>query len=172
MTADIYGQFIEAVACFAVGAYFGIKFAFTEIIGACSGRFIRGILQFVYGLSYVLSLGFVIYVIADGEFHYYQFMLQFFGALAFVPLSRKFFRRLKKPIQKFWLRFIGRVELLTPDKTINTADKSSARPNEQVTLQNRQTHEKRHKIVKKSHITSDVAPNERNKKERRKKKKT
>lgn len=123
MTADIFAQFIEALACFAVGAYFGVKYAFTEVIGACSGKIIRGILQFIYGLSYFLSLGLVVYAVAGGSFHYYHFVLQFIGALAFIPISRKILFRYKKPIQKFWLRFIGSVELVNPKivaATVNT----------------------------------------------------
>lgn len=173
MTADIFGQFIEAIACFVVGAYFGVKFAFTEIIGACSGKVIRGILQFIYGLSYVVSLGFVIYVIADGDFHYYHFMLQFLGALAFVPLSRKVFRRFKKPIQKIWLRFIGRVDLLAPVKTPTNAEvHASANTNELALSRKTKLHAKRHRVVKKSQFTSNALTNDRGKKERRKHKKT
>lgn len=120
MTADIFAQFIEALACFAVGAYFGVKYAFTEVIGACSGKIIRGILQFIYGLSYFLSLGLVVYAVAGGSFHYYHFVLQFIGALVLIPISRKILFRYKKPIQKIWLRFIGRVELVNPKKVTIT----------------------------------------------------
>lgn len=108
MGADVLGQFIEAVLCFGVGAYFGVKIAFTEIIGECSGRALRVILELILGVSYVLCVFAVIFWFSDGNLKYYHFVIEAIGALIMLPLARKFFKRYKRGIQSVWLWLLGK----------------------------------------------------------------
>lgn len=108
MGADVLGQFIEAVLCFGVGAYFGVKIAFTEIIGECSGKVLRVILEFILGVSYVLCVFAVIFWFSDGNLKYYHFVIEAIGALLMLPLARKFFKRYKRGIQSVWLWLLGK----------------------------------------------------------------
>lgn len=108
MGADVLGQFIEAVLCFGVGAYFGVKIAFTEIIGECSGRALRVILELMLGASYVLCVFAVIFWFSDGNLKFYHFVIEAIGALIMLPLARKFFKRYKRGIQSVWLWLLGK----------------------------------------------------------------
>lgn len=108
MGADVLGQFIEAVLCFGVGAYFGVKIAFTEIIGECSGKALRVILELILGVSYVLCIFAVIFWFSDGNLKYYHFVIEAIGALIMLPLARKFFKRYKRGIQSVWLWLLGK----------------------------------------------------------------
>lgn len=108
MGADVLGQFIEAVLCFGVGAYFGVKIAFTEIIGECSGRALRVILELILGVSYVLCIFAVIFWFSDGNLKYYHFVIEAIGAFIMLPLARKFFKRYKRGIQSVWLWLLGK----------------------------------------------------------------
>lgn len=108
MGADVLGQFIEAVLCFGVGAYFGVKIAFTEIIGECSGKALRVILELILGVSYVLCIFAVIFWFSDGNLKYYHFVIEAIGALIMLPLARKFFKRYKHGIQSVWLWLLGK----------------------------------------------------------------
>lgn len=108
MGADVLGQFIEAVLCFGVGAYFGVKIAFTEIIGECSGKALRVILELILGVSYVLCIFAVIFWFSDGNLKYYHFVVEAIGALIMLPLARKFFRKYKRGIQRVWLWLLGK----------------------------------------------------------------
>lgn len=108
MGADVLGQFIEAVLCFGVGAYFGVKIAFTEIIGECSGKALRVILELILGVSYVLCVFAVIFWFSDGNLKYYHFVIEAIGALLMLPLARKFFKRYKRGIQSVWLWLLGK----------------------------------------------------------------
>lgn len=108
MGADVLGQFIEAVLCFGVGAYFGVKIAFTEIIGECSGKVLRVILELILGVSYVLCIFAVIFWFSDGNLKYYHFVIEAIGALIMLPLARKFFKRYKRGIQSVWLWLLGK----------------------------------------------------------------
>lgn len=108
MGADVLGQFIEAVLCFGVGAYFGIKIAFTEIIGECSGKALRIFLELILGVSYVLCIFAVIFWFSDGNLKYYHFVIEAIGALIMLPLARKFFKRYKRGIQSVWLWLLGK----------------------------------------------------------------
>lgn len=108
MGADVLGQFIEAVLCFGVGAYFGVKIAFTEIIGECSGKVLRVILELMLGVSYVLCVFAVIFWFSDGNLKFYHFVIEAIGALIMLPLARKFFKRYKRGIQSVWLWLLGK----------------------------------------------------------------
>lgn len=108
MGADVLEQFIEAVLCFGVGAYFGVKIAFTEIIGECSGKALRVILELMLGVSYVLCVFAVIFWFSDGNLKYYHFVIEAIGALIMLPLARKFFKRYKRGIQSVWLWLLGK----------------------------------------------------------------
>lgn len=108
MGADVLGQFIEALLCFGVGAYFGVKIAFTEIIGECSGKALRVILELILGVSYVLCIFAVIFWFSDGNLKYYHFVVEAIGALIMLPLARKFFRKYKRGIQSVWLWLLGK----------------------------------------------------------------
>lgn len=108
MGADVLGQFIEAVLCFGVGAYFGVKIAFTEIIGECSGKVLRVILELMLGVSYVLCVFGVIFWFSDGNLKFYHFVIEAIGALIMLPLARKFFKRYKRGIQSVWLWLLGK----------------------------------------------------------------
>lgn len=108
MGADVLGQFIEALLCFGVGAYFGVKIAFTEVIGECSGKALRFILELILGLSYVLYVFVVILWFADGNLKYYHFVIEAIGALLILPIARKVFRRYKRGIQGIWLWLLGK----------------------------------------------------------------
>lgn len=108
MGADVLGQFIEAVLCFGVGAYFGVKIAFTEIIGECSGKVLRVILELILGVSYVLCIFAVIFWFSDGNLKYYHFVIEAIGALIMLPFARKFFKRYKRGIQSVWLWLLGK----------------------------------------------------------------
>lgn len=108
MGADVLGQFIEALLCFGVGAYFGIKIAFTEVIGECSGKVLRFILELILGISYVLCIFVVILWFADGNLKYYHFVIEAIGALLVLPIARKVFKRYKRGIQSVWLWLLGK----------------------------------------------------------------
>lgn len=108
MGADVLGQFIEALLCFGVGAYFGVKIAFTEVIGECSGKALRFILELILGISYVLYVFVVILWFADGNLKYYHFVIEAIGALLILPIARKVFRRYKRGIQGIWLWLLGK----------------------------------------------------------------
>lgn len=108
MGADVLGQFIEALLCFGVGAYFGVKIAFTEVIGECSGKALRFILELILGISYVLYVFVVILWFADGNLKYYHFVIEAIGALLILPIARKVFRRYKRGIQSIWLWLLGK----------------------------------------------------------------
>lgn len=108
MGADVLGQFIEALLCFGVGAYFGIKIAFTEVIGECSGKVLRFILELILGISYVLCIYVVILWFADGNLKYYHFVIEAIGALLVLPIARKVFKRYKRGIQSVWLWLLGK----------------------------------------------------------------
>lgn len=108
MGADVLGQFIEALLCFGVGAYFGVKIAFTEVIGECSGKVLRFILELILGISYVLYVFVVILWFADGNLKYYHFVIEAIGALLILPIARKVFRRYKRGIQSIWLWLLGK----------------------------------------------------------------
>lgn len=108
MGADVLGQFIEALLCFGVGAYFGVKIAFTEVIGECSGKTLRFILELFLGFSYVLCVFAVILWFADGNLKYYHFVIEAIGAFMVLPLARKVFKRYKRGIQNVWLWLLGK----------------------------------------------------------------
>lgn len=108
MGADVLGQFIEALLCFGVGAYFGVKIAFTEVIGECSGKALRFILELFLGISYIFCVFAVIIWFSDGNLKYYHFVIEAIGALLLLPLARKFFRKYKRGIQKVWLWLLGK----------------------------------------------------------------
>lgn len=108
MGADVLKQFIEALLCFGVGAYFGVKIAFTEVIGECSGKALRFILELLLGISYVLCVFAVIFWFSDGNLKYYHFGVEAIGALIMLPLARKFFKRYKRGIQSVWLWLLGK----------------------------------------------------------------
>lgn len=108
MGADVLGQFIEALLCFGVGGYFGVKIAFTEVIGECSGKVLRVILELILGISYVLCVFAVILWFADGNLKYYHFVIEAIGAFMVLPLARKVFKRYKRGIQNVWLWLLGK----------------------------------------------------------------
>lgn len=108
MGADVLGQFIEALLCFGVGAYFAVKIAFTEVIGECSGKALRFILELLLGVSYILCIFVVIFWFSDGNLKYYHFVIEAIGALLLLPLARKFFRKYKRGIQSVWLWLLGK----------------------------------------------------------------
>lgn len=108
MGADVLGQFIEALLCFGVGGYFGVKIAFTEVIGECSGKALKFILELILGISYVLYVFAVILWFADGNLKYYHFVIEAIGAFMVLPLARKVFKRYKRGIQSVWLWLLGK----------------------------------------------------------------
>lgn len=125
MSADVLGQFIEALLCFGVGAYFGVKIAFTEVIGECSGKALRFILELILGISYVLYVFVVILWFADGNLKYYHFVIEAIGALLILPIARKVFRRYKRGIQSIWLWLLGKnVDVDNKEPTVKEKKKS------------------------------------------------
>lgn len=108
MGADVLRQFIEALLCLGVGAYFGVKIAFTEVIGECSGKALKFILELILGISYVLYVFAVILWFADGNLKYYHFVIEAIGAFMVLPLARKVFKRYKRGIQSVWLWLLGK----------------------------------------------------------------
>lgn len=128
MGADVLGQFIEALLCFGVGAYFGIKIAFTEVIGECSGKVLRFILELILGISYVLCIFVVILWFADGNLKYYHFVIEAIGALLVLPIGRKVFKRYKRGIQSVWLWLLGKnVEVDNQEPIVKEKKKKKAK---------------------------------------------
>lgn len=128
MGADVLGQFIEALLCFGVGAYFGIKIAFTEVIGECSGKVLRFILELILGISYVLCIFVVILWFADGNLKYYHFVIEAIGALLVLPIARKVFKRYKRGIQSVWLWLLGKnVEVDNQEPIVKEKRKKKAK---------------------------------------------
>lgn len=128
MGADVLGQFIEALLCFGVGAYFGIKIAFTEVIGECSGKVLRFILELILGISYVLCIYVVILWFADGNLKYYHFVIEAIGALLVLPIARKVFKRYKRGIQSVWLWLLGKnVEVDNQEPIVKEKKKKKAK---------------------------------------------
>lgn len=128
MGADVLGQFIEALLCFGVGAYFGIKIAFTEVIGECSGKVLRFILELILGISYVLCIFVVILWFADGNLKYYHFVIEAIGALLVLPIARKVFKRYKRGIQSVWLWLLGKnVEVDNQEPIVKEKKKKQAK---------------------------------------------
>lgn len=133
MSADVLGQFIEALLCFGVGAYFGVKIAFTEVIGECSGKALRFILELILGISYVLYVFVVILWFADGNLKYYHFVIEAIGALLILPIARKVFRRYKRGIQSIWLWLLGKnVDVDNKEPTVK--EKKNSKKNNNKTI--------------------------------------
>lgn len=130
MGADVLGQFIEALLCFGVGAYFGVKIAFTEVIGECSGKVLRFILELILGISYVLYVFVVILWFADGNLKYYHFVIEAIGALLILPIARKVFRQYRRGIQNIWLWLLGKnTDVDNKEPTVKEKKKSRKNKN-------------------------------------------